>query len=208
MNIFKTQNQLFISTLLFLIGLILSCNVFANKKNNYIIGNTGPAGGIIFQLSADGQHGLEAAQGGLENSNRAPWTPSVIQISATHAVKTGLYDGNFNTDLIITVDGDGSSEDGASYSPAMLCANFNGGGYGDWYLPSKDELGLMFSNLHQEGLGNFTADTYWSSSEYNTYDAWAQDFNNGDGDGASSYNGRQRAVGKRNYYAVRPVRAF
>jgi len=79
-------------------------------------------------------------------------------------------------------------------------------GYKDWFLPSKDELNLMYLNLRQKGLGNYktTADTtnwthiYWSSSQPNNYFAWYQDFSSGNQDYSL----------KGNTWSVRAVRAF
>ena len=57
-----------------------------------------------------------------------------------------------------------------------------------WHLPSKDELNLMYLNLKVNGLGNFSSDYYWSSTEFedqqsyddNGYEAvWVQSFNDG-----------------------------
>ena len=31
-------------------------------------------------------------------------------------------------------------------------------GYTDWFLPSQDEVDLMYHNPHQQGLGGFAAD--------------------------------------------------
>ena len=50
---------------------------------------------------------------------------------------------------------------------------------GDWRLPDKEELNLMYENLHEESLGNFADVFYWSSSEYNSPSAWSQLFLDG-----------------------------
>jgi hypothetical protein len=47
-------------------------------------------------------------------------------------------------------------------------------------------------------VGGFTSDFFWSSSELDTYSAWAQQFN----------VGFQHMYGKNNPMGVRAVRAF
>lgn len=69
--------------------------------------------------------------------------------------------------------------------------------YDDWFLPSKDELNLMYENLYEHGLGPL-AHIYWSSSEYSSDRAWNQYFEYG----TQRYDRRSFA----NY--VRPIRAF
>ena len=109
----------------------------------------------------------------------------------TNAVKEGINDGSFNTDRIISTLGSGD------YA-ALVAANYNGGGYGDWYLPSKEELALMYENLHLSDLGGFASGSYWSSSEASSGFAWGQDFN----DGVQFENGKDDPS------RVRAVRAF
>jgi hypothetical protein len=46
----------------------------------------------------------------------------------------------------------------------------NGGGYNDWYLPSKDELFKLYQN--KTAIGNFNGDWYYSSSENSQSTAW------------------------------------
>lgn len=68
-----------------------------------------------------------------------------------------------------------------------------------WRLPTKEELNLMFKNLHKKGLGGFADNGYyWSSSEYSAKFAWSQDF----GDGSQDYNNKDY------YFRVRCVRSF
>lgn len=82
------------------------------------------------------------------------------------------------------------------------CSNYsivNGGvTYDDWFLPSKDELNLMYINLREQGIGGFADGLYWSSSEYDAGNAWLQNFLNGN----QSYYGKHVTTG------VRAVRAF
>ena len=65
-------------------------------------------------------------------------------------------------------------DDGDNYA-ARLCNELiiseGGTAYGDWYLPSKYELNLMYENIGQGNalglgnVGNFSSSSYWSSTE-------------------------------------------
>jgi hypothetical protein len=68
----------------------------------------------------------------------------------------------------------------------------------NWRLPTKEELNLMYENLHKNGLGNFAADSYWSSSENLTFCAWTQNYTNG-----RQFNGNKGSA-----LRVRAVRDF
>jgi hypothetical protein len=81
---------------------------------------------------------------------------------------------------------------------AQVCAGLNVNGFGDWFLPGKDELNLMYKNLKQKGLGNFSDNWYWSSSQANDNGAWNQNFR----------NGYQDSGLKNLAYSVRAIRAF
>jgi hypothetical protein len=71
-------------------------------------------------------------------------------------------------------------------------------GYDDWRLPSKEELNMMYRNLHQKGLGDFSNSWYWSSSQGNTDSSWQQHFS----------SGNQGSYSKNHTGSVRAVRAF
>ncbi len=83
---------------------------------------------------------------------------------------------------------------------AKACFDYVGGGYTDWFLPSKDELNLMRQNLWASNpqLGGLRDASYWSSSENSGITAWQQMFYYGSKDFAYRYM----------EYWVRPVRAF
>ncbi|MFT5169375.1 MAG: hypothetical protein ACI8P3_004624 [Saprospiraceae bacterium] len=82
-----------------------------------------------------------------------------------------------------------------------LCAEYKVDNFDDWYLPSKEELDLVYQNLKKRGLGSFSVnndDYYWSSTEDDTNYAWEQTF----------YDGYQGCEKKNSLNHVRAVRAF
>ena len=197
-RIFK-PHTLIVRTLLFSIGIMLSCNVFAAKPF-YEIGDTGPGGGIVFFITDDEKHGLEAASNDQYDGQEIAWDNGSHII--TSAARSGVNGGRFNTDRIIISQAQGN------YA-ALVCANYQGGGYGDWYLPSIDELDLMYTNLHSVGLGGFVHWSYWSSTEIDLDTAWRQYFGLF-GDDQDSHKGEWIAWSKlaSDTIGVRAVRAF
>ena len=137
----------------------------AIENDEYNIGETGPAGGIIFYVNpnyeTDGWRYLEAAP--EDQSTEIQWyNGRHLPMGAT---ATAVGTGEANTQTIVNIQGTGS------YA-AQRCNDLSLGGCSDWFLPSKDELGLMHENLYLKGLGGFESDYYWSSSESLVYDAW------------------------------------
>jgi hypothetical protein len=124
------------------------------------------AGGIVFYLNGNGG-GLVAAP--TDQGKDIPWhNGSYVETGATG---NGIGDGKVNTNSIISKQGKGD------YA-ASLCANLDLGGFKDWYLPSEDELNLMFKNLFKQNLGGFSG-FYWTSTEKDLHNASGQNFNNG-----------------------------
>ena len=83
-------------------------------------------------------------------------------------------------------------------TPADICANLVLGGYDDWYLPSRNELYKLYTNLKFQNLGNFANADYWSSSEYGANYAH----------GVAFSHGGQYYYYKNIGYFVRAVRSF
>ena len=69
-------------------------------------------------------------------------------------------------------------------------------GYTDWFLPSKDELNLLYQQ--KTVVGGFANNSYWSSSQSHSNNAWYQYF----------FDGNQYSYGKNSPLPVRAVRAF
>ena len=104
--------------------------------------------------------------------------------------------------------------DAISYSNSYTNLDTGTGVYSNWYLPSKDELQLMYANLQRFGCGTITPATtdpsickigkanfagyYWSSTEYDINNAWLQFF---------AY-GNPYSYDKDITYYVRAVRVF
>jgi len=172
-----------------LFALFICSGLFAQQQ--YKIGNTGPAGGIVFYdkgFTSDGWRYLEIAPAATEFT--AKWGEGDTNVAETG---TGVGSGRRNTRLIVAALG-------ANESAARLCANLNINGYKDWFLPSIDELDLMYKSLKQKGLGSLKDGFYWSSSQDagNYYLALTRLFSDGN-----------QYIGYKDYENnVRAIRAF
>ncbi|MCL2211184.1 MAG: CsgG/HfaB family protein [Treponema sp.] len=166
----------------------------------YKIGDTGPAGGIIFYdkgVFSGGWRYLEVAP--LETEFRAQWGAYQHDVAGT---STAVGSGKRNTQLIVEY----LKSKGENRRAAQLCTSLDFDSIKDWFLPSKDELDLMYRNLKAKGLGNFVTrgDTtnltfiYWSSSQSDSGSSWLQSF----------LNGNQLNYDKEITVSVRAIRAF
>jgi hypothetical protein len=130
---------------------------------SFIVGDTGPAGGIIFYVDLPEYNlydwtYLEAAPDDCLDGNGISWS-NITDVEVETSVLLGT--GQENTNAII-------SQSGHTNSAAQICDDYTYGGYDDWFLPSGEELGMM-CYYAKEGLidlGNFSNNYYyWSSSE-------------------------------------------
>jgi hypothetical protein len=141
-------------------------------------------GGIVAYVLVSGdpgydastQHGLIAAtsdQSRLITWDRITGDLPFYQGTNRGGIGTAIGTGFSNTNTII-------ANQGTNYA-AGLARAYKGGGYTDWYLPSKDELNKLY--LNRVAIGGFNSNgNYWSSTENQNYpyhSAWFQDFNNG-----------------------------
>jgi hypothetical protein len=157
-------------------------------------------GGIVAYILQSGdpgydantQHGLIAATS--DQSTGIQWFNgwSDGSFTTTGATGTEIGTGLSNTNTIISSQGPTAT----SYA-AGLARAYKGGGYTDWYLPSKNELAKLYA-MKLLGFGGFTNNYYWSSTESTSSNAWDQEFNLG-----------TQVNGLKNYTSyVRAIRAF
>jgi len=159
-----------------------------SKNDENFNGSVGDSyqGGIVAYIDETGKHGLIAAS--VDQSAGIQWyNGSSIM---TGAFGTALGTGKSNTTRIVQAQGEGG------YA-AKLCDDLVLNGYSDWFLPSKDELNILYQN--RNAIGGFSSGYYWSSSEGSSSYAWHQNFD----------DGIQNIIYLKSYaYRVRAVRAF
>jgi hypothetical protein len=158
-------------------------------------------GGVIFHLWKDNsgaEHGLVVDLNDL--SGASGWSNvdnTLIGLSAQ-----SYWNGLGNSNSIV-------SQIGHTSSAAVLCLNSTSSGQSDWYLPSIQELNMLWNNYFNvsmtfsqiPGTTQMDPSGYWSSTEYDIKSAWGMAFDSGTTYANSSYN-------KNTIKRVRAVRTF
>jgi uncharacterized repeat protein (TIGR02543 family) len=161
----------------------------------YALRDIGPAGGVIFY-----DKGYYSGSPSWRYLEAAPNNQSVsigwggYGIGPITDTGTGIGTGRQNTINIVSAVGTGSS-----YA-ARICDTLVIGSFSDWFLPSKDELNLMYTNLTLYGLGGL-AGIYWCSTDISANFAWLEDF-------GESIPGDQYTGNKLSNARVRAIRSF
>jgi archaellum component FlaG (FlaF/FlaG flagellin family) len=154
------------------------------EQRVYVVGDTGPAGGIVFYDAGAYINGWRYLEASLTDFS-APWGASNVNVSTGSAIGTGKQ----NTQNIITV----LNQAGETGRAAQFCTGLNFNGFTDWFLPSVDELDQMILRRTILNMSGY----YWSSTQSGSSVGYAQV--RGGGDTTSS---------KTNSRNVRPIRSF
>lgn len=166
--------------------------------NKYTVGQTAQ-GGTIAYVDPTGQHGLVVYK---EDLGTQRWHNNALPATVTMANSDGIFGGLSNNQQIIATLLIG---DGGQYA-ARSVNELVGDTYGDWYLPSKEELDIMYNNKAVVNAGSLSllgevlneAVLYWASTEFDMNNSWAQ----------SMGTGVQTSELKNQTLRVRPVRKF
>jgi len=127
-------------------------------------------GGVIFHLwkdSAGVEHGLIVAL--TDQSTSQAWSNVFTLIGPSAQSR---WDGLSNSNAIV-------GQAGHKYSAAKLCLDLVSGGQSDWYLPSIQELTMLWDNYYTVartlsqivGATQIKSAYYWSSTEHNINNA-------------------------------------
>ena len=172
----------------------------ASAASAYKVGDTGPAGGIIFYDKGNNSSGwryLEVAP--VEAEFRVIWSVHNTRINTDqNNTEDGIGYGKRNSQLIVETFSKTAGEwDTAAQKADDLVFN----GFDDWFLPSQAELDQIYGNLKRKNLGDFKNEWYWSSTERMGWGSWTY---------ASSQNfkdGKMDTYSKNGYkFYVRPIR--
>lgn len=160
------------------------------------VGVQGPGGGTIFFVDTEGRYAdfdyLEAAPTDADAPSGIAWSTDTSncglgqnQSCQTNWVTTSgeslkffaLGTGRAATAVIVArhdVDDVAKISYAAGVADAYVTPTAS-----DWWLPSQDELTLMYNTLHLEGLGGFSSGYYWTVSEIEAGRAWSFGFEYG-----------------------------
>lgn len=139
---------------------------------NLSVGDTGPAGGIIFYdrgfffnwryLEACPYQTSLPYGGQISDNNSggdAVWGGKNTHVGTSE----DIGQGQDNTQAIVTAFGSSEPYAGRSDYAARQCADLDYGGFTDWFLPSRQEQATMCAN--KSYLDGYSLYAYWTSSE-------------------------------------------
>ena len=140
------------------------------------IGDTGPAGGIIFYdkgNNSDGWRYLEVSPSTTDRVDQNVFSATAIygQVS-NRSVGAGLNNTRMYIERLHRNNVPANTA--LHYSNNLIHNGFN-----DWFLPSIEELRLMYNNLRNNSSAGFLPRKYWSSTCNSQGSALFIDFSNG-----------------------------
>jgi len=196
--------QNYFKTIFIFLLLVLASNSFAQKKslNDIRIGDL-LGGGVVYFIdsSITPARGLIVAAEDAPDSNGYTWGSFYNRVTTSY----DLFSGITNMENLDAQDGGSEAAKAATSNnpapqcsdPILYCT--------DWYLPSQNELMVLWVSKEIAGLSGFVSQRYWSSTEGGNYHtAWSMTF----ADGGGFSDGSGGPINKQNNYGVRAIRSF
>ena len=166
-------------------------------------------GGIVFYVDSTGIHGLVASLEDL--SETYEWGCWNVNVNGALSAQIGSGYQNtidiVNSNCLLGGDVTSGANLFSGINAAEACFDLEFDGYSDWYLPSKDEFDLLFTNIEPLPgiIGHLNAETYRVSTQLITSgnlmykDSWVFNANYQYWD-----SGNCRCYS----HSVRPIRSF
>jgi hypothetical protein len=139
----------------------MSWQVTGTQKFPAVIGEAFGGGYFAGYIShtADGSptHALIVAPKTGGDQANLKWADETVAVpaSATLTGADSLFDGQFNTDLMMSLIANGTYSAGA-FPAAQFCSDLSLGGFTDWYFPARLELDIAYFNLKPSTANNVT----------------------------------------------------
>ena len=156
------------------------------SKKEYKIGEIGPAKGLVFYDKGNYTSGWRYMEVAPTDLGFLEWgcLGSQIVDSDSSAIGKGFYNSvkitNYHDDLLnfyLNPSVCNMMNNGTVVSQKAVLFELNK--YKDWFLPSKDELNLVYENLYLKSLGSFSDSKYWTSSQIDANTVETIDFKTG-----------------------------
>ena len=151
------------------------------KLPKYNIGDIG-FGGIIFYVDESGEHGLVCTFNDLSQDSKWGKRRKIKRnerLSEELNTATTIFGEKRRKD-------DFKRSDYANRLCEKFKSKFDNKTYEDWYLPTKEELNLLYlykkevdKVANENGGSPLESTYYWSSTEYNYDKSWVQYFSTG-----------------------------
>jgi len=140
-----------------------------------------PVASVINEIGVEGLYGLEYGGGFIfhvdvmmstimvatdfSEIGDVAWG-DIFDLDTSNEIGSGME----NTELIIQGNLNDNSADGVEFGndnyAFKIVSDLEYRGFNDWFIPSSDSMGAVYSNVHSMGMGNFDETlVYWSSTK-------------------------------------------